>query len=77
LNFTVDNIKSLVLSIRKEANALAETGAELAGNMIETAAAINEITANIHSIKDQTNRQGASVKGAKELFINNMHSILF
>ena len=62
LNFTVDKIKSLILSIRKEADLLSETGADLAANMIETAASINEITANIHSIKTQTDRQTESVK---------------
>jgi methyl-accepting chemotaxis protein len=63
LNFTVDRIKRLVLSIRKEAKELSQTGFELAGNMTQTAAAINEITAHIHSIKDQANRQAASVTG--------------
>ncbi|MDR0629931.1 MAG: methyl-accepting chemotaxis protein [Treponema sp.] len=63
LNFTVDKIKGLVLSIRKEADELSQTGADLASNMNETAASINEITANIQSIKTQTGRQQASVKG--------------
>jgi methyl-accepting chemotaxis protein len=63
LNFTVEGIKGLALSIRQEAHRLAETGAELAGNMTQTAAAINEITAHIHSINDQTGRQAASVTG--------------
>jgi methyl-accepting chemotaxis protein len=67
LNFTVDKIKGLILSIRNDAEVLAETGTNLAGNMTETAAAINEITAHIHSIKDQTNRQGASVKGTSTI----------
>jgi methyl-accepting chemotaxis protein len=62
LNFTVDKIKGLVLSIRKDADVLSETGSDLTSNMTETAAAINEIMAHIHSIKDQANRQGASVK---------------
>jgi methyl-accepting chemotaxis protein len=62
VNFTVDKIKGLVLSIRKDADALSATGSDLASNMTETAAAINEIMAHIHSIKDQTNRQEASVK---------------
>jgi methyl-accepting chemotaxis protein len=63
LNFTVDRIKGLVLSIRKEADMLSQTGSELATNMNETAASINEITANIQSIKTQTSRQQTSVKG--------------
>jgi methyl-accepting chemotaxis protein len=62
VNFTVEKIKGLVLSIRKDADVLSQTGSDLAGNMTETAAAINQITAHIHRIKEQTNRQGASVK---------------
>jgi methyl-accepting chemotaxis protein len=67
LNFTVDRIKRLVQSIRKEAHLLAQTGSDLASNMTETAASINEITAHIHSIQGQTNRQRASVKGTNAI----------
>ncbi|MDR0721904.1 MAG: methyl-accepting chemotaxis protein, partial [Treponema sp.] len=67
LNFTVDRIKHLVLSIRKEADVLSQTGTELTGNMTETAAAINEITAHIQSIRSQTNRQVVSVKGTSSI----------
>ena len=63
LNFTVDEIKNLVLSIKKEADVLSQTGSDLASNMNETAAAINQITANMKNIKGQTGRQTASVKG--------------
>jgi methyl-accepting chemotaxis protein len=63
-NRTIDQIKHLVLSIRKEAQALSQIGGELAANMTETAASINEITANLQSIKAQTTRQAASLKGA-------------
>jgi methyl-accepting chemotaxis protein len=63
LNFTIDKIKNLITAIRREATVLSETGSELASNMTETAASINEITVHIQSIKGQTNRQQASVKG--------------
>jgi methyl-accepting chemotaxis protein len=63
-NLTIDQIKRLVLSIRKEARALSQTGRDLADNTAETAAAVNEITANIQSIKAQAASQTASVKGA-------------
>ena len=63
LNFTVDKIKNLVLAIRNEADILSQIGANLASNMNETAASINEITANIQGIKTQTARQESSVKG--------------
>ncbi|MDR1324653.1 MAG: methyl-accepting chemotaxis protein [Treponema sp.] len=62
LNFTVDKIKNLVLSIQKEAFSLSHIGADLATNMNETAASINEITANVQNIKVQVGRQGTSVK---------------
>ncbi|MDR2807530.1 MAG: methyl-accepting chemotaxis protein [Spirochaetaceae bacterium] len=64
LNFTIDKIKHLVLSVRKEAAVLSQTGSDLAANMTETAASINEITANIKSIKSQTNKQAVSAKDA-------------
>ncbi|MHB9293933.1 putative methyl-accepting chemotaxis protein [Hollandina sp. SP2] len=66
-NFTIDQIKHLVVSIKQEAQTLSQTGGELATNMTETAASINEITANIQSIKTQTNRQVASVKDANTI----------
>jgi methyl-accepting chemotaxis protein len=63
LNFTVSKIKTLVLAIKKETGLLSQTGTDLATNMNETAAAINEIIATIQSIKEQTGKQVASVKG--------------
>jgi methyl-accepting chemotaxis protein len=62
-NLTIDMIKHLVVAIKKEAHTLSLTGSDLASNMTETAAAINEITTTIQSIKSQTNRQSTSVKG--------------
>jgi methyl-accepting chemotaxis protein len=64
LNFTVDKIKKLVLSIRREADTLSQTGMELASNMTQTAASITEITASVQSIKRQTGKQVDSVKNA-------------
>jgi methyl-accepting chemotaxis protein len=64
LNFTVDKIKNLIISIQKKALILSQTGTDLAANMNETASSIHEITATIQSIKTQTGRQQASVKGA-------------
>jgi methyl-accepting chemotaxis protein len=67
LNFTVDKIKNLVLSIRKEAGVLSQTGTELGGNIEETAASINEITANIQRITSRSGDQAASVKDTGEI----------
>jgi methyl-accepting chemotaxis protein len=61
INFTIDKIKSLVMAIKNQSSALADIGTDLAGNMTETAAAINEITANIQSIKTRVINQSASV----------------
>jgi methyl-accepting chemotaxis protein len=60
-NDTVTNVKNLVLTIKNQSVALFDIGNELAGNMTETAAAINEITANIQSIKGRVINQSASV----------------
>jgi methyl-accepting chemotaxis protein len=60
-NKTLEKIKGLVLIIKKEAAGLHEIGNDLASNMTETAAAINEITANIQSIKGRVLNQSASV----------------
>ncbi|MHC6203299.1 methyl-accepting chemotaxis protein [Breznakiellaceae bacterium SP9] len=60
-NKTLSKIKDLVLTIKRQTNTLAAIGNELASNMTETAAAINEITANIESIKGRVINQSASV----------------
>ena len=60
-NQTLEKIKNLVLVIKKEAAALAGIANDLAANMDETAAAVNEITANIQSIKGRIINQSASV----------------
>ena len=61
ISFTLDNIKALVLLIKKQAGVLSEIGSGLSGNMSKTASAINEITANIQSIKGRVINQSASV----------------
>ncbi|AEF82555.1 methyl-accepting chemotaxis protein [Leadbettera azotonutricia] len=60
-NATLKKIRDLVATIKKQAAALFDIGNELAANMTETAAAINEITANIQSIKGRVINQSASV----------------
>ncbi|MDR2375636.1 MAG: methyl-accepting chemotaxis protein [Treponema sp.] len=60
-NATLEKIKTLVIVIKRQAVSLSDIGTELAGNMTETAAAINEITANIQSIKGRVLNQSASV----------------
>ena len=60
-NMTLEKIKNLVITIKKQATALFDIGVELASNMTETAAAINQINANIQSIKGRVLNQSASV----------------
>jgi methyl-accepting chemotaxis protein len=60
-NKTLEKIKNLVLIIKKETANLHNIGNDLAGNMTETAAAVNEITANIQSINGRVINQSASV----------------
>ena len=60
-NFTMEKIKNLVLGIKNEANSLSEIGSSLSNDMTETAAAMNEISANIQSIKTRMVSQSASV----------------
>jgi methyl-accepting chemotaxis protein len=60
-NQTLEKIKNLVVNIKKEATVLSGIGNDLAANMDETAAAVNEITANIQSIKQRVINQSASV----------------
>jgi methyl-accepting chemotaxis protein len=60
-NSTLEQVKTLVLAIKAQGASLFAIGNELAGNMEETAAAINEITANIQSIKGRALNQSVSV----------------
>jgi methyl-accepting chemotaxis protein len=60
-NKTLEKIKSLIVIIKKEALRLNNIGNDLASNMTETAAAINQITANTQSIKGRVINQSASV----------------
>jgi methyl-accepting chemotaxis protein len=60
-NLTMEKIKRLIVIIKKEADNLSDIGTDLSSNMDETAAAINQITANIQSIKGRVINQSASV----------------
>jgi len=60
-NLTLEKIRNLVITIKNQSTTLFDIGNELASNMTETAAAINEIAANIQSIKSRVLNQSASV----------------
>lgn len=65
VNTTLENLASLVVSIKREASALRDSGTDLSSNMTETASAVNEITANIESIRDRVTSQAAGVTEAQ------------
>jgi methyl-accepting chemotaxis protein len=60
-NSTMEKIRLLVVAVKRQSISLFDIGNELASNMNRTAAAINEITANIRSIKGRIMNQSASV----------------
>jgi methyl-accepting chemotaxis protein len=77
-NKTLEKIKNLVLLIKKQAGILSDIGNDLSSNMTETAAAVNEITANIQSIKGRVINQSASVtetNATMEQVITNINKL--
>jgi methyl-accepting chemotaxis protein len=60
-NETLGKIRNLIMIIKNQSVSLFNIGNELAGNMSQTAAAINQITANIQNIKGRALNQSASV----------------
>ncbi|MDR2797225.1 MAG: methyl-accepting chemotaxis protein, partial [Treponema sp.] len=66
-NATIEKIKNLVLTIKKESVALFDIGNELASNMNETATAVNQIAVNIQSIKGRVINQSTSVTETNDI----------
>jgi methyl-accepting chemotaxis protein len=66
-NATLEKTKNLVLTIKTQSFSLSHIGTDLAANMSETAAAINEIAANIRSIKGRITNQSTSVTEANSV----------
>jgi len=60
-NQTLEKIKNMIINIKAEARSLADIGNDLSSDMNETAAAVNEINANVQSIKGRILSQSASV----------------
>jgi methyl-accepting chemotaxis protein len=60
-NLTFGKIKTLVTSIKQHSASLSGIGNELASNMTESAAAVNEIATNIQSIKGQVVNQSSGI----------------
>jgi methyl-accepting chemotaxis protein len=77
-NLTLEKIKKMIVSIKEQASVLSDTGNELAGNMTETASAINQITATIQNIRGRVINQSASVtetNATMEQITNNIDSL--
>ena len=77
-NLTLEKIKNLVVTIKTQALALSGIGYELSSNMTQTAAAINQIAANIQSIKARVINQSASVNQTNatiEQIVTNIHKL--
>ena len=60
-NQTLSKIKGLIVNVKDQAESLNRIGNDLSSDMTETAAAMNEISANIQSIKGRMLNQSASV----------------
>ncbi|TVR93941.1 MAG: methyl-accepting chemotaxis protein [Spirochaetaceae bacterium] len=78
VNVTLQNLAVMVGAVKKEANRLQDTGGDLSSNTAETASAINEITANIESIKERIVNQSASVDEAQatlEEFVRTIQTL--
>jgi len=75
LNKTVENIKNLIINIRKEAESLSGIGNDLASSMNETASSVNEITVNIQNIKGRIINQSATVSETHATMVQLVENI--
>jgi len=78
LKETQEGIKNLIIIIKNQSGTLSDIGDNLAANMTETAAAVNQITANIQSIKIRVINQSASVSethATMEQVVNNINKL--
>lgn len=56
-NKTIEKIRHNFIAIRDNTNQIVDAENDMSANMVETAAAINQISANVSSVKNQTNTQ--------------------
>ncbi len=61
-NLTMEKLENMVRALKRESITLDSIGQDLAANMTETAAAVNEITANINGVMKQTEQQAENTK---------------
>jgi len=77
-NKTLNKIKNLVIIIKNEAAKLSDVGNNLSNNMTQTASTVNQITANIQSIKNRIINQSASItetNATMEQVITNINKL--
>ena len=74
-NTTMDKVAAMVNSLIHESKAMQHVGDDLYNNMAETASAINEISANVESIKRQTLTQASSVQKTGNVVENIIEQI--
>ena len=60
-NTTMDKVAGMINSLIHESKAMQHVGDDLYNNMAETASAINEISANVESIKRQAKTQAENI----------------
>jgi methyl-accepting chemotaxis protein len=63
-NLTLDKIKDLIMIIKDQSLSLSNIGSDLSTNMDETAAAMNQISANLQNINSQVVNQASGVSSA-------------
>ena len=77
-NQSMEEFSKMIASIKSKAGDLSDIGTNLASNMTETAAAMNEIAANIQGIKGRVMNQSASVtetNATMEQVTNNINKL--
>jgi methyl-accepting chemotaxis protein len=81
-NKSFEKVRRIVVLVKEQAEVLQGVGINLASNMTETASAINEISANIISVQNQTQYQSKSVIETQESMeritkgINNLNNLI-
>jgi methyl-accepting chemotaxis protein len=77
-NLTIAKIKALVIAIKRDTDALSQTGVALAADMVQTASSIDQIAAVIRSITSRIGSQQESVKETGALMedvVNNIDTL--
>lgn len=74
-NMTIEKIRTLVIEIKKQSQILSGVGSKLFNNMTETASSINQITANINSVKMQVVNQSDFVSKSN-MIVESINSFI-